>query len=126
MDKARLLLIDDDPNVHKIYGASLRSHGFEILKAMDGSEGLKMALKEHPDLILLDLLMPGMSGFEFLKKLRNDPWGKTARIIVMSNLNKSDHELKVADHLVFDYMEKANCTLEEVCGRIKLLLKSPR
>lgn len=125
MNSARILIIDDDPNVHKIYGASLRSHGFEVLKAMDGSEGLTMALKEHPDLILLDLLMPGMSGFEFLKKLRNDHWGKTARVIVLSNLDKSDHELKIADHLVFDYLEKSNCTLDDVCGRINLLLKSP-
>lgn len=126
MNSARILIIDDDPNVHKIYGSSLRSHGFEVLKAMGGSEGLKMAVNEHPDLILLDLLMPGMTGFELLKKLRNDPWGKTARVVVISNLSKADHELKVANHLVFDYMEKSNCTLDEVCGRINLLLKSPR
>ncbi len=124
MNTARLLLIDDDPNVLQIYGASLRTHGFEVLEAKNGVNGLVLALKEHPDLILLDLLMPGMTGFQLLEELRKDSWGKNAKVIVISNLKKEDNDLSVAQHFVFDYLNKSERTLEDVCARVKLLLKS--
>lgn len=123
MDKARILLIDDDPNVLQIYGAALKTHGFDVTEALNGTDGLALTLKDHPDLILLDLLMPGMTGFQLLEKLRKDSWGKDAKVVVISNLKKEDNDLAVAEHLVFDYMNKSDHTLEEVCGRVALLLK---
>jgi len=124
MNKIRLLLIDDDPNVQHIYGAFLRKNDFEVLEALNGTDGLAMTLREHPDLILLDLLMPGMTGFQLLEKLRKDSWGKNAKVMVISNLKKEYNDLAVAEHFVFDYLNKSDHTLEEVCARIKLLLKT--
>jgi DNA-binding response OmpR family regulator len=124
MGNARILLIDDDPNVQQIYGAALRTHGFEVNEALNGTDGLSMALKEHPDLILLDLLMPGMNGFQLLEALRKDTWGKEAKVVVISNLKKEENDLAVAEHFVFDYLNKSDHTLEDVCARVTLLVEA--
>ncbi|MFA4845584.1 MAG: response regulator [Patescibacteria group bacterium] len=124
MNTSRILLIDDDPNVQDIYGTALKTHGFEVAEALNGTEGLALALRDHPDLILLDLLMPGMTGFQLLEELRKDAWGRNAKVVVISNLKKEDNDMAVAEHLVFDYLNKSDHTLEEVCGRIELLLKA--
>ena len=122
MHTARILLIDDDPDFHQIYGVFLRAHGFEVLEALGGAEGLALAIKEHPDLILLDLLMPKMTGLQLLTKLREDSWGKNAKVIVISNLTKEENDLAVAEHLVFDYLNKSDHSPEDVCARVKLIL----
>ncbi len=126
MNTARILLIDDDPNIQEIYGTALRAHGFEVLESLNGTDGLSLAITEQPDLILLDLLMPGMSGFQLLKKLRKDPWGKNAKVVVISNLKKEDNDMAVAEYLVFDYLDKSDLTLDGVCARIKFLLEAKR
>lgn len=72
MNRARpkILIIDDDPKVVKIWSLTLEDEGFEVITAPGGKEGLRMAYAEHPDLILLDIMMPGMDGFEVLDHLR--------------------------------------------------------
>src|SRR5260221_4767231 len=72
MNRARpkILLVDDDPRVVKIWSFTLEDEGFEVIAALSGKEGLRTAYAEHPDLILLDIMMPVMDGFEVLEHLR--------------------------------------------------------
>jgi CheY-like chemotaxis protein len=76
----RILIVDDGAANRLLIAAILRPHGHEVLEAADGNEGLRLAREGAPDLIIIDLFMPLMSGVEFVKTLRADPSGHTARI----------------------------------------------
>ncbi len=102
----------------------LAREGFAVLEAKDGQEGLNCALADHPDLILLDIVMPVMDGMTMLNKLRrDDTWGKDAQVILLTNLNEAG---KVADALVrdvHDYIVKADWTLEDIVKKVKEKLR---
>ena len=72
----KILIVEDDNSVRKVFKDRLLQEGFSIIEASDGEEGLATALKEHPDLILLDILMPKMDGMTMLSKLHQDEWGR--------------------------------------------------
>jgi diguanylate cyclase (GGDEF)-like protein len=80
-DSSRILIVDDDAQMRHIVLAALEEEGYEFLEASSGSQGIEIAQKEHPDLILLDLMMPGMNGYEVCQRLRENP--KTASIPVL-------------------------------------------
>ena len=82
----RVLIVDDDAFLSGIYATKLGLEGFTVISARDGEEGLKTAVKELPDLILLDVLMPKLDGFEVLKRLKEDPSTKDIPVI-MSECN---------------------------------------
>ena len=120
--KMVLLIVEDEKTLADTLEERLMSEGFEVLKATDGGEGLKLALDSHPNLILLDLLMPKTDGLSMLKELRKDDWGKKASVIILTNVESSD---KVAETIglgfgnVFEYMLKTNWSLDEMVARIK-------
>lgn len=122
-----ILVVDDDPMYVKIYEKKFTDSGFEVRVAMDGEEGLKMALEEHPDLILLDLMMPKMDGMTTMKKLREDAWGKTVPIIILTNLDASDKVLQgvVEDQPAY-YIMKANSTPDDILEKARQILKPPK
>lgn len=72
----KILIVEDEESLLKTLGEKFTLEGFEVVKAQNGVEGLRVALQEHPDLILLDIVMPVMGGMEMLGKLRQDDWGK--------------------------------------------------
>ena len=88
--KIVLLIVEDEKILSDTLEEKLVSEGFEVLKAIDGEEGLKLALDSHPNLILLDLLMPKVDGITMLKKLRKDTWGERANVIILTNVESSD------------------------------------
>jgi DNA-binding response OmpR family regulator len=120
--KIVLLIVEDEKTLADTLEERLVSEGFEVIKAIDGGEGLKLALDKHPNLILLDLLMPKVDGLTMLKDLRKDNWGKNASVIILTNVESSD---KVADTIglgfgnVFEYMLKTNWSLDDMVARIK-------
>jgi DNA-binding response OmpR family regulator len=119
METKKILLVEDDTVLLNVLRDKLSSEGFEVLGAPNGKEGLDMALKTHPDLIMVDVLMPIMDGMEMTKRLREDEWGKKVSVIVLTNLN---NEKNVADFLekgAYDYLVKASWSLEEVVKRVK-------
>lgn len=86
---------------------------------MDGIEGLKLSLKEKPDLILLDIIMPKMDGLTMLKKLREDKWGKNARVVILTNLSNGE-ELELAmKNKVYDFLVKSDWELDKIIKKIK-------
>jgi two-component system, OmpR family, response regulator RpaA len=118
-----ILIIEDEPSYLKLLHKSLTMNGFEVFEATDGKKGLAMALQHHPDLILLDVRMPVMSGIAVLETLRKDSYGKNAKVILLTNLEPDDNTLKeIIKHQPAFYLIKSDIELEELMKKIKSLL----
>ncbi len=121
----KILIVDDDAFLAGIYATKLDLEGFQVVSAHDGEEGIKLAQKELPDLILLDVLMPKLDGFEALKRLKADPSTKNIPVIMLTNLGqKEDIEKGIEDGAV-DYLIKAHFVPAEAVAKIKKVLKMP-
>jgi len=108
------MLVEDDNNLREIYGERLMAEGYEIVSAGDGEEALALAVKEKPDLIISDVMMPKISGFDMLDILRQTPETKFTKVIMMTALSQSEDKDR-ADRLGADkYLVKSQVTLEDV------------
>lgn len=123
-DTQKVLVVEDDKTINKLLVEKLNSRGYITLSARDGQTGIDMALKERPDLILLDILLPTKDGIEVLEELRQDEWGKVARVIVMTNLTQDDKFADVYKHGVSDYLVKTNWDLNDVVEKIQNTLEN--
>jgi len=111
---AKILLVEDDNNLREIYEARLQAEGYTIVSAMDGEEALVIAKKEKPDLIISDVMMPRISGFEMLDILRNTEGLKNVRVIMLTALGQAEDKTR-ADALGADrYLVKSQVTLEDI------------
>lgn len=99
-------VIEDENSMRRVLKEELTDEGFKVLEAVDGEEGLKIALEEHPDLILLDLKLPKMDGIEVLKKLKEDPWGCKAKVVVLTVYNENEKIAEVLESGAYDYITK--------------------
>ncbi|MEO8065932.1 MAG: response regulator [Candidatus Doudnabacteria bacterium] len=120
--KTKILIIEDDASLLKVLTDMLQLEGFEPLTAINGEEGLKKALSENPDLILLDILMPVMDGLTMLEKLRRaNDFGKTVPVIILTNLSADSADVikKVAKNNPSYYIVKSSLTIQEVVEKIK-------
>lgn len=119
----KVLIIEDESLQLDLLRRKVAELGFTVLEARDGEEGLESALKNHPDLILLDLIMPKMDGVTVLKKLREDGWGKTAEVVILTNLSSAESVVKSVEHGVHDYLVKASYTLDDLMKIVDKKLK---
>lgn len=111
---AKIMLVEDDNNLREIYEARLLAEGYEIVSAKDGEEALALAVKEKPDLIISDVMMPKISGFDMLDILRSTPETKNTKVIMMTALSQTEDKGR-ADKLGADrYLVKSQVTLEDV------------
>jgi DNA-binding response OmpR family regulator len=115
----KILFVEDEPNLQKAIGELLKQEGFEIFGAFDGVQGLEMAKKEKPDLILLDLILPKKDGFEVLKELKADDKLKGIPVIILSNLEGTGDVEKALELGATTYLVKANYELNDVLSLIK-------
>jgi two-component system response regulator MprA len=122
--KTKILLVEDDAVLSQMYLEKLDRVGFTTATAENGEKGLDAALRDHPDIILLDLLMPKMDGITLEKKLREDQWGKLVPVIILTNLNVSDKHIfeLTSTHQTFFFM-KTDITPDDVVEKIKEVLK---
>ena len=122
----KILIIDDDKILSKILRDTLQTHAadkYEVISAFDGEAGLAIALEQKPDLIMLDLVMPKLSGIEFLKKLRADERGVNIPVLVatqVSDLAKMSEGMELG---VRGYIIKADYSIKEILGQIEEVLK---
>ncbi len=114
-----ILIIEDDEFLIGLLGKKLKSEGFEVSMAKDGKTGAKKAKQEKPDLVLLDLLLPEIDGFEVLAMLKSDPEVKNIPVLVLSNLDQKSDIDKVIKLGAMEYLIKAQSTPEEIVDRIK-------
>ena len=117
--KKTILVVEDEEPMQLVLRDVLKVEGYAVLEAKNGIEGLGLALKERPDLILLDILMPKMDGLEVLKKLREDEWGEKVPVIVLTNLSDNEDILKAVEEDVFGYFVKSDIKINEVIARIR-------
>lgn len=122
MDKQSVLIVEDDKQLLDALEEKLESN-FTIFEATNGEEALDAALKNHPDLILLDIILPKTNGMVVMQKLREDEWGKKVPIIILSNLNPND---RMVSEIVRDepsyYLLKATTPIDDVVGKVKEVL----
>lgn len=111
---AKVMLVEDDNNLREIYEARLLAEGYEIVSAQDGEEALALAVKEKPDLIIADIMMPKISGFDMLDILRSTPETKETKVVMMTALSQTEDKDR-ANKLGADrYLVKSQVTLEDV------------
>ena len=119
----RILLVEDDRFLRRAAEASLRQRGFAVTVAADGEEALVKVRAEIPDLILLDLLMPKVTGMEVLRALRAEEATKWIRVLILSNSSREQDLEAIKELGVTDYLVKANLSLQELGDRVAQLLE---
>lgn len=117
-----ILVIEDEKSLRRALVDMLLLKDFRPLEARNGREGVDLALLEHPDLILLDLIMPEMDGMTALKKIREDVWGKSVPIIILTNLSATSEHL--ADDAVTQYLVKSDWKLHSIMKKIEEILSA--
>lgn len=114
----KLLIVEDEKTLLKALRDKFMLEGYEVMTAVDGAVALEMALTTHPDLILLDIVMPVMDGMTFLKKIRQNEWGKDVPVVLLTNLNLADSVADALDRGVYDYLVKSDWSLDEVAEKV--------
>lgn len=115
----KILFIDDESVLQKTFGDIIKEQGYDMVSALDGEIGFRLAKTEKPDLIMLDLVMPKQNGFETLKALKEDEDTQNIPVIVLTNLEDMKNVEKAIELGATTYLVKANYKLEEVVDKIK-------
>ena len=115
----KILFIEDESVLHKTIGEVLTQQGYEMISALDGEIGLRLAQTKKPDLILLDLILPKIDGFGVLKQLKADEKTKDIPVIVLTNLEGMQDVERAIKMGANTYLVKSNYNLEEVVEKIK-------
>ena len=121
---ARILLAEDDRILRKAGETSLKRKGYEVIAAVDGEDALAKAREQKPDLILLDVMMPKMQGFEVLHALKGDPSVSDIPVIMLTNLESAADIKRAADAGAHSYLVKSNMNLDELAARIADALRT--
>ncbi|MFQ6084609.1 MAG: response regulator transcription factor [Candidatus Aminicenantia bacterium] len=117
-----ILFIEDESALQKTFGEILKQEGYKMISALDGETGFRLAKSKKPDLILLDLILPKVHGFEILKKIKADKETKGIPVIVLTNLEGIEDIDKAIELGITTYLVKAQYSLEEVVEKIKKAL----
>lgn len=115
----KILIVEDDKALSDVLREKFKNSGFSAFVAGDGIEGLVVAEKENPDMILLDILMPKMDGISMLKELRKKDWGKNIPVIMLTNLSDNENVAESMANGTFDYLVKSNWKIDDVVKVVK-------
>ncbi|MFY9457693.1 MAG: response regulator [Candidatus Spechtbacterales bacterium] len=118
----KILLIEDDPFLSEIYVAKFKEAGFEMSHAADGSRGLQKIKDEHPDLLILDIVMPNIDGFEILRAIKDERETKDIPVVILSNLGEQEDVEKGLQLGAAAYIIKAHHTPTEIVAKVKAIL----
>jgi CheY-like chemotaxis protein len=123
---ATILLAEDDRILRKAGEATLKKKGYTVIAAVDGEDALAKAREHKPDLILLDVIMPKLQGFEVLASLKQDSSTRHIPVIMLSNLQEESDIRKAADAGALGYLVKSNVQLDTLTAKIAEVLNRPR
>ncbi len=122
----KILLVEDDLSIRDIYKARLEAEDYKILVASSAAEALELAKKEKPDLIIADVMMPVVTGFDLLKQLRAAPETKDTKVLMTSALSQVEDQNKAMELGATAYIVKAKVGLEDIVKKINKLLKKEK
>ena len=115
----KLLIVEDEPMIRKALVEQFSGEkNLTVMSAKDGKEGLTSAMREHPDFILLDIIMPIMNGLEMLNELRKDEWGKTAQVMILSNLADTEKKAEASAQGVKYFIIKSNVNVSAIMKKV--------
>ena len=117
--KTKILLIEDEEMLANMYEVKFNNEGFDIVKALDGAEGLEKSKTVNPDFILLDIIMPKMDGFSVLTALKEDEKTKNVPVLLLTNLGQDEDVARGKELGAVGYLVKANITPSEVVESVK-------
>ena len=120
----KIVFIEDELALQKSLGDFLRSQGYEVYSALNGEEGLAMVRAYHPDLVLLDIILPRMDGIEVLRAIRNDPAIQSTAVVMLTNSESNDAVQESVALSAKAYLTKTSYTLDEVSEKLKSILGS--
>jgi DNA-binding response OmpR family regulator len=119
----KVAIIEDDQAISQMYRFKFEAEGYTVETAENGKFGLELAEKMKPDIILLDLMMPEMTGDEMLEKMRNTTWGKNIKVIILTNMGEQEIPDTIKQFGVIDVILKADMTPRQVTELVKKHLK---
>ena len=123
--KTKVLLVEDDKFLSKLITTKLEKEGYRVESAIDGESGIKKLADFKPDVILLDILLPGIDGFEVLKRFKSSALGvKSVPVIMLSNLGEDEYISKGISMGAVDYLIKSNFTTDEIIQKITQVIGS--
>jgi DNA-binding response OmpR family regulator len=117
--RKKILIVEDEATLLELIADKFISEGFEVFQATSAEKGIKLALKNKPDLILLDIILPKMDGIAMLRQLRKDPWGKSVPVIISSNVTDQSKVSEAMKLKVYDYIVKTNLVLNDLVKQVK-------
>ena len=121
--KAQIVIVEDQPSLAEIYKTRLELIGYKCAVASDGIQALVEIEKNRPELVLLDLMLPKLSGEQILKVMRSSDWGEDIKVLIISNLNEADAPSSLRDLKIEGYLVKANLTDDQVDQIVGTILK---
>jgi DNA-binding response OmpR family regulator len=122
--KKEILVVEDDLTLLRALSDELIGEGFRVIDAKDGEVAYKTAIEKHPDLILLDIMLPSLDGFSVMERLRRDEWGKNVPIIILTALEPDDIILHIINKSrPAYYLVKSKWKLEDIVQRVKEVLE---
>jgi len=119
----KILIVEDDKFLRELIVRKLTNEGYDVVQAVDGEQGLQKTKEEKPDLVLLDLILPGIDGFEVLAQKKEDPFVASIPVIVLSNLGQKEDVDKGLSLGATDYLIKAHFTPGEIIEKVRNIIK---
>lgn len=119
INMTKIAIIEDDTAISQMYSIKFESEGYQVQTAENGKLGLELIEKMQPDIVLLDLMMPEMNGDEMLEKLRQTPYGKTVKVIILTNMGEQEAPANLKSLDVLAFIVKADMTPRQVAELVK-------
>jgi len=119
MKRQSVLIVEDDSAIRELYQTALTEAGLEVQVAQTGAAGVETALSFHPNVILMDIMLPDMNGHKAVEKIRLDNWGRTAKIIFLTNRSDAEDVVQAVALGSDEYIIKAHTTPKELVNQVR-------